>query len=87
MAYPKHTWTDGELITKENLNNLEAGVEAADTAATAAQSAAEEAMAAGMTGSASAVTDIDTPDSADAPTTAKKVNELLAALRTRGVIS
>ncbi len=29
MAYKKHTWTDGELITKEKLNNMEAGIEAA----------------------------------------------------------
>lgn len=28
MAYTKHTWVDGEVITKEKLNNIEAGIEA-----------------------------------------------------------
>ena len=27
MAYEKHTWTDGEVITAERMNALEAGVE------------------------------------------------------------
>lgn len=26
MAYAQHTWTDGEVITKEKLNNIEAGI-------------------------------------------------------------
>ena len=29
MAYEKHTWADGEVITKEKLNNMEDGIEAA----------------------------------------------------------
>lgn len=31
MPYTKHTWADGEVISKEKLNNIESGVEAADT--------------------------------------------------------
>lgn len=27
MAYTKHTWVEGEIITKEKLNNLENGIE------------------------------------------------------------
>ena len=27
MSYEKHTWTDGEVITAERMNALEAGVE------------------------------------------------------------
>ena len=27
MAYTKHTWVDGEIITKEKLNNIENGIE------------------------------------------------------------
>lgn len=42
---------------------------------------------AGLTGSATAVTDIATPAEASAGDIATKVNELLAALRSRGVIS
>lgn len=26
MAYEKHTWTDGELISAERLNNIENGI-------------------------------------------------------------
>lgn len=29
MAYSKKTWVDSELITKEALNNIESGIEAA----------------------------------------------------------
>lgn len=29
MAYSKKTWTDSEVITKEALNNIEGGIEAA----------------------------------------------------------
>lgn len=29
MAYSKKTWADSELITKEALNNIEGGIEAA----------------------------------------------------------
>ncbi len=32
MAYSKHTWQDGELITKELMNNLETGLETAANA-------------------------------------------------------
>lgn len=32
MAYTKHTWSDGETITDALLNNMEAGIEANDTA-------------------------------------------------------
>lgn len=42
---------------------------------------------AGLTGSATAVADIATPAEAQASDIATKVNELLAALRSRGVIS
>ena len=31
MPYAKHTWADGEVISKEKLNNIETGVEAVDT--------------------------------------------------------
>lgn len=31
MAYSKHTWTDGEVITKEKLNNLENGLATVET--------------------------------------------------------
>lgn len=70
MAYTPTEWNDGDVITKEKMNKLEQGVKAI----------------AGMEGTATAVTDIATPDSATTKDVATKVNELLAALRTRGVI-
>lgn len=30
MAYTKNTWNDGDVITKEKMNNLETGVETAN---------------------------------------------------------
>ncbi len=30
MAYDKHEWTDGEIITKERLNAIEDGIEEAE---------------------------------------------------------
>ena len=30
MAYTKTTWNDGDVITKEKMNNLETGVETAN---------------------------------------------------------
>lgn len=32
MVYSKHTWQDGELITKELMNNIETGLETATNA-------------------------------------------------------
>lgn len=31
MAYTKHTWVDGEIITKEKLNNMEEGIKTAES--------------------------------------------------------
>lgn len=31
MAYTKNTWNDGDVITKEKMNNLESGVETANS--------------------------------------------------------
>ena len=36
MAYSKTTWNDGDVITKEKMNNLEAGVETANNGIPAA---------------------------------------------------
>lgn len=41
---------------------------------------------AGLTGSATAIEAIATPESADAPTIANKVNEIITQLKARGVI-
>ncbi|MBC6681322.1 hypothetical protein [Zhenpiania hominis] len=72
-GYSPTSWNDGDIITKDKLNNIESGIQAASKA--------------GLSGSASAVSAIDTPESADAATIAAKVNELITQLKARGVIS
>ena len=42
---------------------------------------------AGLTGSASALAALESPESADAPSIAAKVNEVIAQLKARGVVS
>lgn len=69
----KHTWADGEVITAANMNNLE----------TNAYNGAQGAM----TGSATAVTKIADPSSAQASDIATTVNALIDALVARGIIT
>lgn len=72
MAYSKTTWADNDVITKDKLNNLETGVEMANASI--------------MTGSATAIEALATPESATAPDIANKVNEIITQLKARGVI-
>lgn len=72
MAYSKTTWADNDVISKEKLNNLEGGVEAANNGA--------------MTGTATAVSAIAEPSTAQASDIATKVNEIITQLKARGVI-
>ena len=69
MAYTPHTWTDGELITAEKLNDLEGG------AAQAAQP--------GPKGDKAVLEKLATE--ADAATVLGKVNEIIDILNARGV--
>lgn len=77
---------------KSTADTAKSTAEAAQSAATQAQSevdALESTVSAikGMTGNASAVTAIDTPESAEASVIATKVNEIITQLKARGVIS
>lgn len=95
MSYTPTTWNTGDVITAEKLNKLEQGVkneqvgpqgpkgDKGDTGETGPQGPA----GAGLTGSAAAVEAIATPESADAPTIANKVNEIITKLKARGVVS
>lgn len=83
---------DGIVANETAIGTAQSTATAAQSAATQAQSevdALESTVSAikGMTGNASAVTAIDTPESADAATIANKVNELITQLKARGVIS
>lgn len=91
MAYTKHNWQNGETITDELLNNMESGIEEANTRAMTPGPQGETGPqgpqgdpGVGLTGEAVAVTDVET--SADAAAIATKLNEVIAALKTRGVI-
>lgn len=69
MAYSKHAWADGELITAEKLNNLENGT--------------AQAAATGLVGDTAILVDL-TAD-ANLATAVAKVNEIIAVLTARGI--
>ena len=69
----KHTWQTGETITAELMNALE--------------TTADEAKTGAMSGTASALTKLATPESAAASDIAAKVNEIIDVLIARGVSS
>ena len=74
MSYTKTTWNDGDVITKEKMNNLETGVETANGFV-------------GLTGTATTITPIAEPSTETSENIATKVNEIITQLQARGVIS
>ena len=89
MSYTPTTWNTGDVITAEKLNKLEQGVqnEQVGPQGPAGEQGPQGPAGAGLTGSATAVEAIATPESADAPTVAAKVNEIITQLKARGVVS
>ncbi len=96
MAYTKHNWQNGEIITEELLNNMESGIEEANTRAMTPGPQGETGPQGpegakgdkgepgeGLVGSPVTVADVET--SADAATIAAKLNEVIAALKARGI--
>ena len=80
MAYEPNTWETGDTITAEKLNHLEQGVQSADSAATSAPEAATTSTA-GVVKQIAHIEDLSaTPTQAD-------FNDLLAALRTAGIMA
>lgn len=69
MAYEKHDWQDGEVITETLLNNMEQGIYDAN-------------QIVGLSGTATAVEELTTETAADIK---NKVNEIITQLKTRGV--
>ena len=51
MAYSKKTWNDGEVITKEAMNNIENGVAAANAGIPVNATKAKDGVSAGGSGS------------------------------------
>lgn len=96
MAYSKHNWQTGETISEELLNNMESGIEEANTRAMTPGPQGETGPQGpegakgdkgdpgeGLTGSPVTVANVSTE--ADAATIAAKLNEVIAALKTRGI--
>ena len=80
MAYTPHTWTDGELITAEKLNDLEGG---AAQAAQPGPKGEKGDPGEGLTGSTAVLEKLATE--ADAATVLGKGNEIIDILNARGV--
>lgn len=71
MAYEKQVWVDGETpLDAAHLNHIEEGI--------------AQAVAAGLTGEAPAIDLLE--DGVDQAATAGKLNELITALKERGVV-
>lgn len=81
MAHVKHTWTDDEVITKELMNALESDLAALGDKYTLP--AAKKTTLGGVK-QMSKVEDASTDTGADLK---DKINEILAALKTAGIMS
>ena len=78
MAYSKTTWNDGDVITKDKMNNLESGVETANNGIPAAATTEK----AGLVKQAANV------EAATGETVTKEeFNALLTSLQTAGIVA
>ena len=75
MAYSKKTWVDGEVITKEAMNNIENGVATADAGIPVNETKAK----AGVVKQATLV-----PEAAETNVTKEEFKALLDALKASG---
>ena len=78
MAYSKTTWNDNDVITKDKMNNLEEGCEAANEGIPVAATTQK----AGIVKQAALVS-----DAAGDAVTKEAVNALLSALKTAGIMA
>lgn len=78
MAYTKNTWNDGDVITKEKMNNLETGVETANQGIPVTATTAK----AGIVKQAATVA-----EAAGANVTAEEFKALLDSLKTAGIMA
>ena len=77
MAYEKTTWNDGDVITKEKMNNLETGCETANNGIPTAATTEK----AGLVKQAALVS-----DASGANVTKEEFNALLASLKAAGIM-
>ena len=85
MAYKAHTWKNGELITAEKLNALEAGAAQAAQPGPKGDKGEKGDTGEGLTCTAFLLTKLETD--ADLPAVTAKVNELIDVLMKRGICS
>ena len=85
MAYKAQTWKNGELITAEKLNALEAGAAQAAQPGPKGDKGEKGDTGEGLTGTAEELTKLETD--ADLPAVTAKVNELIDVLMKRGICS
>lgn len=78
MSYAKNTWSDGDVITKEKMNNLEGGVETANNGIPAAATT----TTAGLVKQATLV-----PEAVGESVTKEEFSALLSALKTAGIMA
>ena len=78
MAYTKNTWNDGDVITKEKMNNLETGVETANQGIPVTATTAK----AGIVKQAATVA-----EAAGENVTAAEFKALLDSLKTAGIMA
>ena len=78
MAYSKTTWNDNDVITKEKMNNLETGVEAANSGIPEAATT----QTAGIVKQATAV-----PDATGEQVSKAEFKALLDALKAAGIMA
>lgn len=78
MAYSENTWNDGDIITKEKMNNLEEGCKTANEGIPSAATT----QTAGIVKQATLV-----PDAAADNVTKAEFNALLTALKTAGIMA
>ena len=86
MAYEPTTWNTGDVITAEKLNKMEQGI-ANEQVGPQGPQGEQGPAGVGLTGTATTIEAIATPESADAPTVANKVNEIITQLKARGITS
>lgn len=78
MAYSKTTWNDGDVITKEKMNNLEAGVETANNGIPAAATTSKAGIVKQAANVAAA---------AGETVTKEEFSALLTSLQTAGIMA
>lgn len=86
MAYIRHTWVDGEIITPEKMNNLEEGADAKSVPGPQGSPGIQGEPGPkgdGFVGEPTVLSALE--ENADNTAIVEKINEIIGALAARGV--